>query len=185
MRRSWSQWRDSEETRIGSATRCNIQIHSNTSSNTRDTKLHAATLSYRERDWTSGGLPARDPCGESDPHEGRGGGGFWRAPPPPPRWRTSAKKQGVALTTTSPSRAAPRRAMRGARHAGRHRTGLYPGRLGKSVPTLVQCGFPGTTWTTAARTSPSESGRLGWSKGRATTCATSVRHPPFVRWPPI
>ena len=32
---------------------------------------------------------------------GRGGGGFWRAPPPPARCRTSGKKQGVALTTST------------------------------------------------------------------------------------
>jgi len=35
----------------------------------------------------------------------------------PARWRTSAKKHGVALTTSSPSGAAPRRAMRGGAHA--------------------------------------------------------------------
>ena len=69
MRRSWSHWRDSEETWIGSATRCNIQIHINTSSHKEVKKLHATTLIHRERDWTSGGLPARDPCGESDPSE--------------------------------------------------------------------------------------------------------------------
>ena len=48
------------------------------------------------------GLPARDHCGGSDPEKGRGCGGFWRAPPPPPRWCTSAKKPGVALTTSTP-----------------------------------------------------------------------------------
>ncbi len=46
----------------------------------------------------------------------------------------------------------------------RRPTGLYPIGLGKSVPTCVQCGFPGTAWTTAARASPSESGALGLSK---------------------
>ena len=177
MRRSWSRLGGWEETRIGSATRSNIQIHSNTSRNKKVTKLHAATLIHRERNWTSGGLPARDLCGESDPEKGEAKGGLTPVPLCPPPWRTSAEKGGVALTTTSPSRAAPRRAMRGARHAGRHRTGLYPGRLGKSVPTRVQRGFPGTTWTTAARTSPSESGGLGWLKGRAATCATSCATP--------
>ena len=46
----------------------------------------------------------------------------------------------------------------------RRPTGLYPIGFGKSVPTRVHCGFPGTAWTTAARASPSESGALGWSK---------------------
>ena len=60
-----------------------------------------------------------------------------------------------------------------------------PHRMWQSEPTHVQCGFPGTTWTTTARASPSESGALGLLKGRATSCATYVRHPPFVRWSPI
>ena len=66
-----------------------------------------------------------------------------------------------------------------------HPTGLYPGGGGQSVPTCVHCGFPGTAWTTTARNAPSESGALGLLKGRATSCATSMRRPPFVRWPPI
>ena len=45
------------------------QTHGNTSSNKEVTKLHAETLIHREREWASGGLPARDPCGESDPPE--------------------------------------------------------------------------------------------------------------------
>ena len=142
MRRSWSHCRDSEETRIGSATRCNIQIHINTSSTNQVTKLHEGTLSHRERERALDGLPARDHCGESAPPEGRGGGGFWRAPPPPARWRTSAKKVGVALTTISPSRAASRRAMRGARHAGRRRTGLYPEDSGNPCQPVSNAGFP-------------------------------------------
>ena len=63
--------------------------------------------------------------------------------------------------------------------------GALPHRLWQSVPTRVQCGFPGTTWTTTARASPSESGALGFLKGRATSCATYVRHSPFVSGPPI
>ena len=63
------------------------------------------------------GLPARDHCGGSDPEKGRGGGEFWRAPPPPPRCRTSAKKPGVAPSTSSPSRTAPRGGVRGGGHA--------------------------------------------------------------------
>ena len=50
----------------------------------------------------------------------------------------------------------------------RHRTGLYPGGLGQSVPTRVQCGFPGTAWTTTARAAPSEREALRWSKACAT-----------------
>ena len=42
-------------------------------------------------------------------------------------------------------------------------------------------GFPGTTWTTTGRASLSESGALGLLKRRAT----SMRRPPFVRWPPL
>ena len=119
------------------------------------------------------------------PEKGRGDGGFWRAPPPPPRWRTSAKKVGVAPSTSSPSRVAPRRGVRGGGHAMPAPHGALPHRIRQSVPTRVQCGFPGTTWTTTARASPSESGALGLLKGRATTCATYVRHPPFVSGPPI
>ena len=84
----------------------------------------------------------------------------------PPVWRHDAACEGVDTRC-------------------RHRVALYPRGLGESVPTRVQCGFPGTAWTTTARTSPSESGALGLLMGRATTCATSVRHPPFVRWSPI
>ena len=74
-------------------------------------------------------LPAGDLCGESDPHEGRGGGGFWRAPPPPARWRTSAKKPGGAPSTSTPSRVAPRRAVRGGGHAMPAPHGALPHRI--------------------------------------------------------
>ena len=53
------------------------------------------------------------------------------------------------------------------------------------MPTRVQCGFPGTAWTTTARASPSESGALGLLKGRTTSCATYARHPPSERVTPI
>ena len=119
------------------------------------------------------------------PEKGRGGGGFWRAPPPPPRCRTSGKKQGVAPSTSSPSRVAPRRGVRGGGHAMPAPHGALPHRMWQSVPNRFQCGFPGTTWTTTARAAPSESGALGLLKGRATSCATSVRHPPLVSGPPI
>ena len=76
-------------------------------------------------------------------------------------------------------------ACEGADTRCRHRTRPYPIGFGESVPTRIQCGFPGTTWTTTARTSPSERGALGLLKGRATTCATSMRHPPFVSGPPL
>ena len=99
----------------------------------------------------------RDHCGGSDPPEGRG---KWWAPLTPPRWRTSAEKGGVAPSTSSPSRAAPRRAVRGGDARCRRRTRLYPGGFGESVPTRVQCGFPGTAWTTTARASPSDSADL-------------------------
>ena len=119
------------------------------------------------------------------PEKGRGGGGFWRAPPPPPRCRTSGKKQGVAPSTSSPPCVAPRRAVRGGGHAIPAPRCALPHRIRESVPNHVQCGFPGTAWTTTARASPSESGALGLLNGRATSCATYVRHPPFVRWSPI
>ena len=86
--------------------------------------------------------------------------------PPPPVWRHDAACEGVDTRC-------------------RCRRGLYPIGFGQSVPTRIQYGFPGTAWTTTARASPSESGALGLLKGRATTCATSVRHPPFVSGPPI
>ena len=118
------------------------------------------------------------------PNRGEGGE-FWRAPPTPARWRTSAKNRGVAPSTSSPSCAAPRRAVRGGHARGRHRTTLYRRALQESVPTRAQCGFSGTARTTTARATPSESGALGLLKGRATTCATYVRHPTFVAVSPI
>ena len=122
---------------------------------------------------------------ERPPAEGEGKGVVLPVTLYPPPCRTSGKKQGVAPSTSSPSRVAPRRAVRGSGHAMPAPRWLYPRGLGESVPTRVQCGFPGTTWTTTARATPSESGVLGLLKGRATTCATYVRHPPFVRWSPI
>ncbi len=68
---------------------------------------------------------------------------------------------------------------------GRAGPALCPGGLGESVPTRFQCGFPGTSWTTTARASPSERGALGLLKGRATSCATCARHPPLERVKPI
>ena len=117
----------------------------------------------------------------------RGGvsGGPKGGPLTPPRWRTSAEKGGVAPSTSSPSCAAPRCAVQGRNPVARRRTGLYRKGPGESVPTRVQCGFPGTAWTTTARGSPSESGALGLLKGRATTCAIYVRRPPFVSGPPV
>ena len=63
------------------------------------------------------------------PPPGRGDGEFWRAPSPPARWRTSAEKQGVAPSTSSPSRAAPRRAVRGGGHAMPAPHGALPRRI--------------------------------------------------------
>ena len=119
------------------------------------------------------------------PRNGEGCGGFWRAPPPPARWRTSAKNRGVAPSTSSPPVWRHDAPCEGVDTRCRRRTGLYPIGFGQSVSTRVQCGFPGTAWTTTARASPSESGALGLLKGRATSCATYVRHPPFVSGPPI
>ena len=94
-------------------------------------------------------------------------GSLWRERPPrrrgvnggpkggpftPPRCRTSGQKGGVAPSTSSPSGAAPRRAVRGGDTLAPRRTARYRSGFGKSVPTCVQCGFPGTTWTTKART---------------------------------
>ncbi len=81
--------------------------------------------------------------------------------PPPPVRRHDAACEGVDTRCRRP-------------------TGLYPIGLGQSVPARVQCRFPGTTWTTTARAAPSESGALGLLRGRATTRATSVRHPLFL-----
>ena len=99
----------------------------------------------------------------------------------PSRWRTSAEKEGVAPSTISPSRATRRRAGRGGGHAGRRPTALYRGGLGESVPTHVQCGFPGIASTTAARAAPSDSAVLWLS----IACTIWLSHPTLVRWPPI
>ena len=73
-----------------------------------------------------------------------------------------ATQERRSASTIPPSRAARRRAGRGGDNARRRRrTALYPKGLGESVPTHVQCGFPGTA------------------------CTTGVRHPTLVRWPPI
>ena len=91
------------------------------------------------------------------------------APPPPARWRTSAEKQGVAPSTNSPYRAA-RRVRRRTRRP--RPTALFRRGLGESVPTHVQCGFPGKAHTTAARAAPSDSAVLWLSK----ECTTCVHH---------
>ena len=130
-------------------------------------------------------LPARDHYGGSDPPKRGRGSGPLSGPLTPPRWRTSAKNRGVAPSTSSPPVWRHDAPCEGVDTPCRRRTGLYPKGFGQSAPTRVQCGFPGTTWTTTARTSPSESGALGLLKGRATSCATYVRHPPFVSGPPI
>ncbi len=123
----------------------------------------------------------RDHCGESDPPRGGLSGGPKGGPLNLLRWRISTKNRGVALTTSSPSRAAPRRGVRGGDTRCRRRTGLYPGRLGKSVPTLVQCGFRGTTWTTTARAPPSEK-KAPWLLTKWTTW---VDPPPSISGPPL
>ena len=102
VRRRWSRCRVSGETRIGSGTRRNIKTHNNTWSNNRTTKLHGGTRIHREREKALNGLPARDHCGESDPQKGEAKGVPTPVPLCPPAWRTSAKKGGVALTTSTP-----------------------------------------------------------------------------------
>ena len=52
---------------------------------------------------------------------------------------------------------------------GRRPTALYRGGLGESVPTHVQCGFPGRAHTTAGRAAPSDSAVL-WLPNACTTC---------------
>ena len=95
----------------------------------------------------------------------------------PPARAAPAVKRRVAPSTSSPPVWRHDPPCEGVDTRCRCRRGLYPIGFGQSVPTRVQCGFPGTTWTTTARTSPSESGALGLLKGRATTCATYARHP--------
>ena len=75
-----------------------------------------------------------------------------------------------------PCGAPTRRARR-----GRRPTALYRRGLGESVPTHVRCGFPVRDPATAGRAAPSDSAVL-WLSNACTTC---VRHPTFVRWPPI
>ena len=101
--------------------------------------------------------------------------------------KTRGGRVARGLATFPPARGAPAAKMRGSlpppppppvrRHAapceaGRHRTALCRREFGGSLPTRLQCGFPGTTWTTTARTSPSEKGALEWSKRAPPLCAT-------------
>ena len=65
------------------------QTHVNTLSNNKVTKRHGGTLIHREREWTSGDLPARDLCGESDPPRGGLSGGPKGGPLNLLRWRIS------------------------------------------------------------------------------------------------
>ena len=62
----------------------------------------------------------------------------------------------VAPSTIPSSRAARWRAVRSGDNASRRRTALYPRGCRESVPTHVQCGFPGKASTTTARAAPSE-----------------------------
>ena len=84
-------------------------------------------------------LPARDLCGESDPQQ-RGGKGV-RTPVHlyPPRWRTSAKKGGVALTiSTPPVRRAAAPAGRGTREAQPPFSFPWRTREIRVIPRLMQ-----------------------------------------------
>ena len=64
---------------------------------------------------------------------------------------------------------------------GRRPTALFRTGFEESVPTRVQCGFPGKVSTTAARATPSDSAVL-WLPNACTTC---MRHPPSKRGTPI
>ena len=57
---------------------------------------------------------------------------------PLPGGAPAPKNRGVALSTTPPSRAAPRRTVRGGHARGQRRTARYFGGFGQSVPTRVQ-----------------------------------------------
>ena len=106
------------------------------------------------------------------------------APPPPARCRTSGQKGGVAPSTSSPSRAAPRRTGRGG-----DTPGAAPPRLSQPTRGIranqcpIRLSRQGPDYTSEG--APSEREALWLSKACATSCATYVRHPPFVRWPPI
>ena len=86
--------------------------------------------------------------------------------PPPPVWRHDAPCEGVDTRCRRP-------------------TGLYPIGFGQSVQPASNAGFRAQPGPQRRGAAPSESGALGLLKGRATSCATYVRHPPFVSGPPI
>ena len=102
-------------------------------------------------------------------------GSLWRERPPArgrqmvsgplstfalPRAAPAAKKGGSLPPLPPPPVRRRRRAVQGGDARGRRRTALYRRGLGESVPTHVQCGFPGTAWTTTARALPSDSADL-------------------------
>ncbi len=103
----------------------------------------------------------------------------------PPPWRTSGQNGGALPPLPPPPVRRDDAPCEGVDTRCRRPTGLYPIGFGQSVPTRVQCGFPGTSWTTTARASSSESGALGLLKGRVTSCATYARHLPSERVTPI
>ena len=93
------------------------------------------------------------------------------APSPLPGGASAAKKMGRSLHQHPlPCGAPTRRRAGGCGDArGRRPTALYRSGLGESVPTRVQCGFPGIASTTAARAAPSDSALL-WLPNACTTC---------------
>ncbi len=99
---------------------------------------------------------------------------------PPARGAPAAKMRGSLPPLPPLSCGAPPRRARGGR-ARRSLASLFRSGRGESVPTRFQCGFPGTTWTTTARTPPSERGALGWSK----SCPPWMSTPPSERWTPL
>ena len=114
-----------------------------------------------------------------------GDGGFWRAPSPPARWRTSAEKMRVALSTIPPLpvRRHDASCERGTREAQPRFPLSQPTRGIRANPLPIRLSRQGPDHSSEGL--PSESAALWWSKACATWCATSVSHPLFVSGPPL
>ena len=85
-----------------------------------------------------------------------------------PRWRISAEIGGVALTTSTPSRAARHYAGRRGGHARHSLASPFPNGRGKSVLSRVQWGVRRKSLTTTAKAPPSERKALWLLIARAT-----------------
>ena len=95
----------------------------------------------------------------------------------PTRGVLEGGNMGVAPSTSTPSRAARRLAGRRGGGARRSLASLYRRGGGKAVSSRAPCGVSEKHRTTTARTPPSESDALWWSK----SCPASVSGPAFVR----